>query len=95
MIKGINQNLSAESAERGIGKVFSQRFGSKNILKIQLFRPTQNIDLIIKKRKMMKKKYNKAKKHNHHYADKKMLETGSMFRKHKVDAESHYLEKIK
>jgi hypothetical protein len=34
MIKGINTNLSPESAERGIGKVFSLRFGPKNILKI-------------------------------------------------------------
>ena len=34
MIKGINQDISIESAEKGIGKVFSLRFGDKNILKI-------------------------------------------------------------
>jgi hypothetical protein len=34
LIRGINTKISPESAERGIGKVFSQRFGHKNILKI-------------------------------------------------------------
>jgi len=38
MIRGINTNISPESAERGIGKVFAFRFGADNILKIQVFR---------------------------------------------------------
>lgn len=51
MIKGINPDISPETAERGIGKVFSLRFGARNILRIQLFRPFDNINKLIKKRK--------------------------------------------
>ena len=77
MIKGINTNLSPESAERGIGKVFSLRFGPKNILKIQLFKPTRSIDKIIKQRKNIKRKHNKVKKFNHHSDSRKMIGIGS------------------
>lgn len=64
MIKGINPNMSPEKAMSGIGKVFSLRFGSKNILRIQVFRPVQNLKKIVGKRKNMKKKLKKAKKSN-------------------------------
>jgi hypothetical protein len=43
IIKGINTKISPQSAERGIGKVFSLRFGVQNILKVQVFRPTEDI----------------------------------------------------
>ena len=67
MIKGINKNISPESAERGIGKVFSLRFGHKQILKIQIFRNIGNINKLIKSRKIQKKLLNKAKKYNHRH----------------------------
>ena len=64
MIKGINPNVSPETASRGIAKVFAPRFGAHNILKVQLFRPFENIKLLIKKRKQMKKKLKKVIKAN-------------------------------
>ena len=67
MIKGINKNISPESAERGMGKVFSLRFGHKQILKIQIFRNIGNINKLIKSRKIQKKLLNKAKKYNHRH----------------------------
>lgn len=64
MIKGVNPNISPEVAERGIGKVFSLRFGARNILKIQLFRRIENINQLVKQRKVHKRKLHKAKKFN-------------------------------
>jgi len=60
LIKGINPKISPESAERGIGKVFSLRFGIQNILKIQVFRPFEDIKKLVKRRKFLKKKLAKA-----------------------------------
>ena len=64
MIKGINPDVSPESASRGISRVFAPRFGAHNILKVQLFRPFDNIKLLIKKRKTMKKKLKTVTKAN-------------------------------
>lgn len=55
MIHCVNTNISVEKAERGIRKVFSLRFGPDNILKIQLFRPTQNINKLAIERLNVKK----------------------------------------
>lgn len=65
MIKGINKDISVEYAQKAIRDVFSLRFGPKNIIKIQLYRPIGNIQQLSKKRKNLKKKlkkYNKYKK---------------------------------
>ena len=43
MIKGINKDISVEYAQKAIRDVFSLRFGPKNIIKIQLYRPIGNI----------------------------------------------------
>jgi hypothetical protein len=80
MIKGINKNISPESAERGIGKVFSLRFGHKNILKIQIFRQIGNINTLIKNRKAQKKILNKAKKYNHRHQERQTVEIGSVWK---------------
>jgi hypothetical protein len=80
MIKGINKNISPESAERGIGKVFSLRFGPKSILKIQIFRNIGNINKLIKSRKIQKKMLNKAKKFNHRHQERHTMEIGSALR---------------
>ena len=64
MIKGINKNISPDTAVKGISRVFSLRFGPQNILKIQIFRQTGNITQLMKDRKSFKKKLIKAKKFN-------------------------------
>jgi len=97
MIKGIAQDISPESAERGIGRIFSRRFGCKNVLKIQVFRPIENIRKLIKDRKIHKKKLNKAKRHNHHHSSRQSIVIGAALscRKQSVDAEGHFQERIK
>jgi hypothetical protein len=97
MIKGINKNISPESAERGIGKVFALRFGHKNILKIQIFRQIGNISKLIKSRKLQKKILNKAKKYNIKHNDRHMMDIGSTFKcnKQRVDTEKYLTEKIR
>lgn len=55
MIHCVNTNISVEKAERGIKKVFSLRFGAANILKIQLFKPTANINKLGAERIALKK----------------------------------------
>ena len=102
MIKGINKNITPDAAVKGISKVFSLRFGAKNILKIQIFRQTGNITQLMKDRKSYKKKYLKAKKFN-----KNQEKSGNLTRQRTtigkqylcneqvVDSEDHYLELIK
>ena len=64
MLIGINQEISPETAEKGIKKVFSHRFGESNILKIQLFKPFQNIRKPVKSKKILKKKLKRVIKAN-------------------------------
>ena len=93
LIKGINPNISTDKAERGIGKVFTLRFGKANILKIQLFRPTQNIRQLIKARSQFKKKLNKAKKLNKESGETRVMATipQGMFKQPLVvDSEIYY-----
>lgn len=98
LIKGINPNISPESAERGIGKVFSLRFGASNILKIQLFRPFENIKKLVKKRKVIKKKLQKALKQNDSSPDDmrvRILIGSKLFCSQQlVDAQFHYQREI-
>ncbi len=43
MIKGINKDISVNYGSKAIRKVFSLRFGTKNIVKVQMFKPILDI----------------------------------------------------
>lgn len=60
-MRGINPNISPETGEKAIRKVFAMRFGQKNIQKIQLFRPTGNIEELIKAREKLQRKLEKVR----------------------------------
>lgn len=62
MIHCVNPNISVQKAERGIKKVFSLRFGAANILKIQLFKPTGNINKLAAERIALKKQLKKLER---------------------------------
>lgn len=49
------------------------RFGAKNILKIQVFRPVADLKKIINKRKNFKRKLKKTKKQNYSEKEKEMI----------------------
>lgn len=81
MIKGINPHISPEKAQNGIGKVFALRFGARNILKIQVFRPIQHLHKFVEKRKKSIKKLKKVKKANHNNPEgqRELIQVGSKF----------------
>lgn len=66
MIRGINKDISPETAEKGLRKVFSSRFDreSKRLLNVQCFKVTENLESLVKERKDLKKKLKKIVKHN-------------------------------
>ena len=96
LIRGINQEISADVAERGIGKIFIPRFGSKNILKIEAFRPIKNLKQLNSDRKLLKRQLRKTKKINKkaENGERVQIRTGSTFSVQHSDAEIHYKQKI-
>lgn len=98
MIKGINPNISPEKAQNGIGKVFALRFGARNILKIQVFRPIQKLHQYVEKRKKALRKLKKVKKANHNNpaGRRELLQVGSKltFNQRAVDAEAHLTQTV-
>lgn len=71
------------------------RFGSKNILKVQCFKPVEDLNQLITERKNKQKKLKKTRKANQKNPDRKMKEIGSICNKKKVDYEEHLLKELK
>ena len=97
LIRGINQNISTDTAERGIGKIFVPRFGTKNILKVEAFKPIKNLKELNMRRKCMKKKLKKTKKINKKNIDERVeIKLGSYLKCNisSADAESYYQEQL-
>ena len=80
MIHGINTNITMERAERGIRKVFSLRFGAHNILKIQLFRPTKNVNKLVKERIQVRKLLKRAERRNQNNSERQKIRIGNTFK---------------